>query len=133
VQLKRVVVTFLIATGHRFPAPQFGVITHMKITTKQAFSNIPTGDLTLKSITWPQNNENDLTILSEAPNGNIIEFHFKWVMNLNINLNLGEYSQTMTWDIKADIDAKGIWKIYWDYRNIGYISLECNEIEYKEL
>ncbi len=105
----------------------------MKIENLQAFSKLPRHDLTLKNISWPKDNENNLTITNETYNGDLVEFKFEWVMNLNINLSLGDYAQAMSWDIEADIDSKGIWKIQWIYPGIGFIYLECNEVEYKKL
>ncbi len=105
----------------------------MKIKTKKSFSKIPSHDLTLKSISWPKNEDNNLTIQCENINNKFVEFIFEWVTNLKIDLDLKEVAQAMTWSIEAEINMIGIWGIVFNFPGIGFISLECNEIEYREL
>ena len=105
----------------------------MKIETIKAFSKIPSHDLTLKSIFWPNDDENNLTIQCENLHDKIVEFYFEWVTNLKIDLDLKENAQAMTWSIEAEINMIGMWDIVFNFPGIGFVSLECNKLEYREL
>ncbi len=76
----------------------------MKIKTEKEYSKIHSHDLTLKSISWPKDSENNLTIQCEDIHNKFVEFYFEWVANLKIDLSLGEDAQTMTWSIEAEIN-----------------------------
>ena len=106
----------------------------MRIETTEQAEKLGLGDASLSGILWSDNGR-ELAIRMKLADGSSAELTFSWFLNLKINLDFKELTQSLTWDVVFSKNHEGTWHVAFDFGGIpdGVLELDCNDVDFDKI
>ena len=105
----------------------------MRIDTTEQAKELRLGDASITGILWGDTGR-DLTIRMRLSDSSSADLACSWFINLRIDLNFKNLTQSLTRDVVFSRNDNGTWHIVFDFGGTpdGILEFDCNDIDFEK-